>query len=77
MAGISAPRGVAPRPQCQDQRGSDLKGDLAVAKNDDVQDAKQRQLGIVRVDLEGALTNQQGARVDHTDDSLSAGEPGS
>lgn len=38
---------------------------------------KQRQLDGVRVDPEGTnLTTDQGVRVDHTDDSLSAGERG-
>ncbi|MGW5055318.1 catalase [Actinokineospora sp. NPDC004072] len=38
---------------------------------------KQRQLDAVRVDNDGQrLTTQQGVRVDHTDDSLAAGERG-
>lgn len=40
-------------------------------------DAKQRQLDDYRVDRQsGYLTTQQGVRVDHTDDALSAGERG-
>jgi len=40
-------------------------------------DAKHEQLDAARVDpREGYLTTQQGVRVDHTDDSLSAGERG-
>jgi catalase len=39
--------------------------------------AKDQQLDSVRADIEGAhLTTQQGVRVDHTDDSLSAGSRG-
>lgn len=46
-----------------------------VATDDD--DAKQRQLDDYRVDRQsGYLTTQQGVRVDHTDDALSAGERG-
>jgi catalase len=43
----------------------------------DSRDAKDRQLDDVRVAAEtGYLTTQQGVRVDHTDDSLRAGERG-
>ncbi len=43
----------------------------------DDRDAKQRQLDDFRVDRQsGYLTTQQGVRVDHTDDALSAGERG-
>ncbi|MEU5853638.1 catalase [Saccharopolyspora shandongensis] len=43
----------------------------------DGHDAKQRQLDQVRQDLtDTELTTQQGVRVDHTDDALSAGERG-
>ncbi|MDA3627040.1 catalase [Saccharopolyspora sp. WRP15-2] len=41
------------------------------------EDDKQRQLDGVRQDLTGTkLTTQQGVRIDHTDDALSAGERG-
>jgi catalase len=43
----------------------------------DDREAKQRQLDGYRLDREsGYLTTQQGVRVDHTDDALSAGERG-
>lgn len=43
----------------------------------DHRDEKDQQLESARVDLDGTrLTTQQGVRVDHTDDSLSAGERG-
>ncbi|HET9874908.1 MAG TPA: catalase [Mycobacterium sp.] len=44
---------------------------------DDQPDAKQQQLDRYRVNRDdGYLTTQQGVRVDHTDDALSAGERG-
>jgi catalase len=47
----------------------------AMATNDD--NGKQQQLDVSRVSREtGYLTTQQGVRVDHTDDALTAGERG-